>query len=54
MTPRLLTVDLIGTHTNSATAVDSITLDLNTRKLRHETPAFVHPVIGEKEKFKAE
>jgi hypothetical protein len=48
-----LKVDLIGTHTNSAKPVDSITLDLARRKITHQTPPFAHPALGEKEKFKA-
>jgi Calcineurin-like phosphoesterase len=54
VTRRILTVDLIGAHTNSAAPVDSVTLDLNTRSITHETPPFAHPAIGEKEKFKAD
>jgi hypothetical protein len=54
VTGRILTVDLIGTHTKTATPVDSVTLDLTTRKITHETPPFAHPAIGEKEKFRAE
>jgi hypothetical protein len=54
VTRRILTVDLIGTHTGTALPVDSVTLDLETRRITHETPPFDHPAIGEKEKFRAE
>jgi hypothetical protein len=54
VTRRILTIDLIGTHTNTSKPVDSVTVDLNTRKITHETPPFAHPAIGEKEKFKAD
>jgi hypothetical protein len=54
VTRHVLTVDLIGTHTGTDQPVDSLTLNLGTRKITHETPPFDHPAIGEKEKFKAE
>ena len=54
VTRRILTVDLIGTHIDANAPVDSVTLDLNIRKITHETPPFAHPAIGEKEKYKAE
>jgi hypothetical protein len=49
VTKQIVTVDLIGTHTNSMVPVDSVTIDLNTRKITHETPGFSHPAVGEKE-----
>ncbi len=49
--PNVVTVDLIGTHTNTSKPVDSVTLALDTRKVTHETPPFAHPAVGEKEKF---
>jgi hypothetical protein len=54
VTRYVLTVDLIGTHTGADNPVDSVTLNLGTRKITHETPPFDHPAIGEKEKFKAD
>jgi hypothetical protein len=54
VTPHVLTVDLIGTHTYTDKPVDSVTLDLKARKVTYETPPFDHPAIGEKEKFRAE
>lgn len=54
VTRYVLTVDLIGTHTGTGQPVDSMTLNLGTRKITHETSSFEHPAIGEKEKFKAE
>jgi 3',5'-cyclic AMP phosphodiesterase CpdA len=50
VTKQIVTVDLIGTHASRTTPVDSVTLDLNTRRITHETPAFAHPAWGEKEK----
>ena len=54
VTPQALTVDLIGTHTQTDKPVDSVTVNLNTHRIIRETPAFDHPAIGEKEKFRAE
>jgi hypothetical protein len=54
VTRSILTVDLIGTHTNSSAPVDSVTVDLNTRKITHETPPLSHPALGEEEKHRAE
>ena len=47
VTNRILTIDLIGTHTHSHQAVDSVTVDLATNKITHETPPFSHPAPGE-------
>ena len=47
VTNRILTIDLIGTHTQSHQAVDSVTVDLATNKITHETPPFSHPATGE-------
>lgn len=44
---RSLTIDMIGTKTNSAKPVDSVTVDLQTSKITHETAAFKHPAKGE-------
>ncbi|HTU25872.1 MAG TPA: metallophosphoesterase [Pirellulales bacterium] len=53
ITTRIVTVDLIGTHTHSQTPVDSVTVDLRTRQITHETPSFSHPALGEKEQYRA-
>jgi hypothetical protein len=53
VTRHVLTVDMIGTHTHTDKPVDSVTLDLGTRKVTQETPPFDHPALGEKEKFRA-
>lgn len=52
VTPAALTVDLIGTHTNTPLPVDSVTLDLNARKITHEAPPLSHPAAGEEEKYR--
>jgi hypothetical protein len=47
VTNRVLTIDLIGAKTQTDLAVDSVTVDLTTNKITHETPSFNHPVNGE-------
>jgi hypothetical protein len=44
-----LQFDMIGTHANSSTPVDSVAVDLNTGKIVDETPPFAHPADGEQE-----
>jgi len=46
-TDRVLTIDLIGTKTHSHRPVDSVTVDLASNKITHETPPFIHPTNGE-------
>jgi hypothetical protein len=48
-TDRVLTVDLIGTHTESSQPVDSVTVDLRSSAIVNETPSFDHPIKGEKD-----
>lgn len=48
-TNRVLTIDLIGTKTQTHQAVDSVTVDLETSKITHETPSFAHPANGEEQ-----
>jgi Calcineurin-like phosphoesterase len=47
VTNRVLTIGLIGTKTQTDQAVDSVTVDLGTNTITHETPSFSHPAIGE-------
>jgi hypothetical protein len=47
VTPNVLTIDLIGTKTNTETPVDSVTVDLATNSITHETAGFDHPASGE-------
>jgi len=47
VTSRVLTINLIGTHTQTHQPVDSVTVDLVTNKIIHETPPFDHPTAGE-------
>jgi hypothetical protein len=47
VTNRVLTIDLIGTHTQTHQSVDSVTVNLATNKIIHETPSFDHPAAGE-------
>ena len=47
VTNRVLTIDLIGTKTQTHLAVDSVTVDLGTNRITHETPPFTHPANGE-------
>jgi hypothetical protein len=49
VTNRVLTIDLIGTKTQSHQAVDSVTVDLHTNKITHETASFSHPANGEEQ-----
>jgi Calcineurin-like phosphoesterase len=49
VTKRIITVDLIGTYTGTSTPVDSVTVDLNSRKITNEKPQFSHPTNGEHE-----
>jgi hypothetical protein len=50
VTNRVLTIDFIGTKTHSHHAVDSVTVDLATNAITHETPAFSHPANGEEQR----
>jgi hypothetical protein len=45
--PRVLTIDLIGTKTQTEGAVDSVTVDLASNTIVRETPSFDHPATGE-------
>jgi Calcineurin-like phosphoesterase len=47
VTPRILTLDLIGTKTQSEEPVDSVTVDLASNTITHETAPFAHPANGE-------
>jgi len=49
VTKHVLTIDLIGTKTQSEDAVDSVTVDLASNTITHETPPFAHPTDGEQE-----
>jgi hypothetical protein len=49
VTSRVLTIDLIGTKTQTHQPVDSVTVDLGTSKVTHETPPFNHPANGEEQ-----
>jgi hypothetical protein len=53
VTNRVLTIDLIGTKTESETPVDSVTValapDFTQNRIVHETPPFGHPANGERE-----
>ena len=44
-----INVSLIGTKTQTHQAVDSVTVDLATSKITHETPPFTHPANGEEQ-----
>ena len=46
-TNRVLTIDLMGTKTQTRLPVDSVTVDLGTSTITNETPPFTHPVNGE-------
>jgi hypothetical protein len=52
-TRHILTIDLIGTHTETHQAVDSVTVqlaaDFADNLIAHETPSFDHPAVGEEE-----
>jgi hypothetical protein len=49
VTRRVLTIDLIGTKTQSEDPVDSVTVDLASNTITNETPPFAHPALGEQE-----
>jgi hypothetical protein len=49
VTDRVLTIDLIGTKTQTHQPVDSVTVDLDTNRITHETPSFSHPTNGEEQ-----
>jgi 2',3'-cyclic-nucleotide 2'-phosphodiesterase (5'-nucleotidase family) len=49
VTNRILTLDLIGTKTESSEPVDSVTVDLISNKITHETAPFKHPANGERQ-----
>ena len=49
VTKRVVTIDLIGTKTQTDEPVDSVTVDLASNTITHETPPFDHPAIGEQE-----
>ena len=44
-----MTLDLIGTKTQSGQPVDSVTVDLTRNTITHETAPFGHPANGEQE-----
>jgi hypothetical protein len=46
---KVLTIDLIGTKTQTNVPVDSVTVDLASKTITAETPAFDHPAKGEQE-----
>jgi hypothetical protein len=47
VTQRVLTIDLIGTKTNTDIPVDSVTVDLASNTITNETDPFDHPALGE-------
>ena len=47
VTNRILTIDCIGTHTNSSDPIDTVTVDLATSRISHESDSLTHPVRGE-------
>jgi hypothetical protein len=49
VTNRSLTLDFIGTKTQSGDPVDSVTVDLTSNTVTHETAPFEHPANGEQE-----
>ena len=49
VTDRVLTIDLIGTKTQTHLPVDSVTVDLAKNEITHETPPFSHPANGEEQ-----
>ena len=49
VTNRVLTIDLIGTKTQTPLPVDSVTIDLGTSTVTYETPSFSHPANGEEQ-----
>jgi 3',5'-cyclic AMP phosphodiesterase CpdA len=48
-TNRILTINLIGTKTQTHQPVNSVTVDLGTNTITHETPSFSHPAEGEEQ-----
>jgi hypothetical protein len=53
VTQRVLTIDLIGTKTQTEDAIDSVTVDLASNTITRETPPFDHPANGEQETMHA-
>jgi hypothetical protein len=49
VTNRVVTLDFIGTKTQSGEPVDSVTVDLTSNAITHETSPFGHPANGEEE-----
>jgi len=49
VTNRVLTIDLVGTKTRTHQAVDSVTVDLESSTITHETPPVSHPANGEEQ-----
>jgi hypothetical protein len=49
ITKRVLTIDLIGTKTQTDEPVDSVTVDLASNTITYETPPLDHPARGEQE-----
>jgi hypothetical protein len=49
VTNQVVTLDFIGTKTNSGVPVDSVTVLLSSNQITHETAPFVHPANGEQE-----
>jgi len=49
VTKRVLTIDFIGTKTQTDHAVDTVTVDLASNMITHETAPFDHPANGEQE-----
>ena len=50
VTNRVLTIDLIATKTQTHDPVDSVTVDLATSRVTHETAPFGHPTEGEEQR----
>jgi hypothetical protein len=49
VTNQVVTLDFIGTKTQSSTPVDSVTVLLSSNAITHETAPFAHPANGEQE-----
>jgi Calcineurin-like phosphoesterase len=49
VTNQVVTIDFIGTKTQSGAPVDSVTVLLSTNQTTHETAPFAHPANGEQE-----
>jgi len=47
VTSQIVTIDLIGTKRQSELPFDSVTVDLATNTITHETPPQTHPATGE-------